>query len=139
MTKPNPKQAFGCKKVSVSALPIPVLLEVAMGMKEGDFKYGRHNFRVTKIVESEYYDATMRHILDYMEGTDIDPDSGVHHLSKAIASLMVWRDAQIFEMTIDDRPPKSPKTMVEMNKVMVKLRNKYPNPKPPITQKDLKK
>lgn len=100
----NPKQRLGRAKFSMSSLPLQVVGEVSVAMTEGARKHGRHNYRVVRITASDYFDATMRHLMAYMEGEDIDPDSGVSHLSKAIASLMVWRDAGMNQTLYDDRP-----------------------------------
>ena len=104
----NPKDAVGTAKVPRSTVSAPVMGEVGLAMLEGARKYGRHNYRVAGVRASVYYDATNRHLDDWWEGVDIDPDSGIHHLSKAIASLMVMRDSIIQGNWIDDRPPKSP-------------------------------
>lgn len=101
----NPKDAIGARKIPFSVLPTPVLAEAALGMLEGALKYGRSNYRVIGVRASVYYDATMRHLTSYWEGEDIDPVSGIHHVSKAISSLMVLRDAMIRGMCYDDRPP----------------------------------
>src|ERR1035438_3531894 len=79
----NPKDSIGIKKVALSCVSAPVLMEMALGMQEGAMKYGRHNYRVIGVRASVYYDATMRHLMAYWEGEDIDPDSGLSHLSKA--------------------------------------------------------
>ena len=92
-TKPTkPKDNVGVKKVSLSYVPASVMLETALGMQEGGFKYGRHNYRVIGVRASVYYDATMRHLMDWWEGEDLDPDSGLSHVTKAICSLVVLRD-----------------------------------------------
>ena len=104
----NPKDAISTKKPRFySGLPANVTKEVSIGMMEGAMKYGRHNYRITGVRASVYMDATMGHLLDYWEGQDIDPDSNLHHITKAIASLYVLRDAQLRNMCEDDRPPKS--------------------------------
>src|SRR5512143_1165912 len=103
----NPKDSVGVKKVSLSYVPAPVLMETAVGMQEGGFKYGRHNYRVIGVRGSVYYDATMRHLMSWWEGEDIDPDSGLSHVTKAICSLVVLRDAMMQGCFTDDRPPKS--------------------------------
>ena len=97
-------------------------------MMEGAMKYGRHNYRVAGVRASVYLDATIGHLSDYWEGQDIDPDSNLHHITKAIASLYVLRDAQLQNMCEDDRPPKSD---VEGHKAYLKvivdeLFKKYP-------------
>jgi hypothetical protein len=107
----NPKDAIGSTtKVPMHVVPVPVLMEIGLGMLEGGVKYGKYNFRGVGVRGSVYYDATMRHMMDYWEGEDFDPDSvaGLHHISKAISSLVVMRDSMIRGNYVDDRPPSSP-------------------------------
>ena len=105
----NPKDAVGIKKIPFSTMSAAVLAEVGIAMLEGARKYGRHNYRVAGVRGSVYYDACIRHLTDWWEGTDIDPDSGLSHITKAIAGLCVLRDAMIQDKFLDDRPPASPK------------------------------
>lgn len=108
MDKPsNPKDAIGIRKAPMSTVSAAVLAEVGVAMLEGAAKYGRHNYRAVGVQASVYYDATMRHLMDWWEGVDIDPDSGMHHITKAITSLVVLRDAMLQGMIADDRPPRS--------------------------------
>ncbi|MBT8169865.1 dATP/dGTP diphosphohydrolase domain-containing protein [Falsiruegeria litorea] len=104
----DPKQAVGMAKVPFQALPFAVLAELAVAHGEGALKYGRHNWRSGEVVASTYYAAALRHLFAWIEGEDIDPDSGLSHLTKAMASLGVLRDAQIQGRAIDDRPPATP-------------------------------
>jgi hypothetical protein len=104
MSEKNPKQSHGRKKASMYCVPAPVLMEVGASMLEGGIKYGPYNFRDTPLFMSDYYDSTLRHMMLWWEGEDIDPDSGIHHVSKAIGSLMVLRDAMMNGMAEDDRP-----------------------------------
>ena len=125
----NPKDRIGTKKPRFySGLPANVTKEVSIAMMEGAMKYGRHNYRIAGIRASVYVDATIGHLLDYWEGQDIDPDSNLHHITKAIASLYVLRDAQMMNMCEDDRPPKSDvegdKTRLQA--VVDELFTKYP-------------
>lgn len=104
----NPKEPIGVKKVSLSVVPIGVLMEVSVALLEGAAKYGRHNYREAGGRASIYYDATMRHLNKWWElGENIDPDSKLHHITKAISSLMVLRDVMIQDRFVDDRPPAS--------------------------------
>lgn len=100
----NPKDLIGSSKPALSCIPCPVIYEIGAGMSEGQ-KYGRHNYRVAPIRASIYYDAAMRHLMRWWEGEDMDPDSQLHHISKAMATLVVCRDAQMNGMIVDDRPP----------------------------------
>ena len=131
----NPKDRMGVLKVPLSVIPFTVLWELGLALLEGALKYGRHNYRVIGVRASVYYDAVMaRHLPCWWEGEDVDPDSGVHHVSKAIASLVVLRDAMIRGNWVDDRPPKSdPKLILEMNEQVKALLEKYPAPVEPYT------
>lgn len=125
----NPKDALGIAKVPFHAFPFEVLAEASLGMGEGGLKYGTHNYRVIGVRASTYVSAAMRHMAAWWEGQDIDPDSGLSHLTKAICSLAVVRDAMIHRQMEDDRPPLSgrdPNWMAELNAAMAKLLEKYP-------------
>lgn len=100
----NPKDAIGRDKPSVSALPMLVVQELGLAMAEGERKYGRHNYRFAPVSATVYFDAFQRHIIAWWEGQDTDPDSGLNHVTKAMACLAILRDAEINETLIDDRP-----------------------------------
>jgi len=124
----NPKDAVGIKKVPFSATPSEVIAEIGLAMMEGARKYGRHNYRVTGVRASVYYDALQRHICSWWEGQDIDPDSGLNHVTKALSTLVVLRDAMINEMLTDDRPPSlNGDWVIEFNKKAAEIIEKYPN------------
>lgn len=127
----NPKDAVGTKKVSFSVLPWRVLINVALAMMEGALKYGRHNYRAAGVRASVYFDAVVgRHLTDWWEGTDIDPDSGLHHIDKAIAGLMVMRDSMIEGNFEDDRPPLGRVNIPEANKAAAALIERYGHVQP---------
>lgn len=112
----NPKDMVGIGKAPMSTVSAPVMAEIGVAMLEGACKYGRHNYRASGVRHSVYYDATMRHLMAWWEGQDIDPDSGMSHITKAITSLVVLRDAMIQGMAEDDRPPISPDFYEELNR-----------------------
>lgn len=127
----NPKDIVGIRKVSLSVLPTPVMWEVALGMTEGALKYGRHNYRAIGVRASVYYDATQRHLTDWWEGQDLDPESGLNHITKAISSLTVLRDAMIRDMWEDDRPPATdPAFLQDLNARASLLVDKYADRSP---------
>lgn len=132
----NPKTSVGSKKFSLSVLSNAVTAEVALGMLEGARKYGRHNWRDEGAKASTYWDAACRHLIKWWEGEDIDPDSGISHLVKAIASLYVLRDAMINDNWDDDRPPKLPEGWYEdLDKTAEFIIEKYSDPKSPHRNK----
>ena len=127
----NPKDAVGINKPPSSTLPQNVMAEVGVAMLEGALKYGRHNYRVLGVRASVYYDATCRHIDSWWEGEDIDPDSKLSHITKAISSLVVIRDAMMNGKMTDDRPPKSDVAgdRARLTELVKDLLDRYPEPK----------
>ncbi|WP_316234948.1 MULTISPECIES: dATP/dGTP diphosphohydrolase domain-containing protein [unclassified Bradyrhizobium] len=128
----NPKDAFGTLKACLSWLPMEVVFEVALALAEGGFKYGGHNYLVAEPRASVYMDACDRHQFQFWnigEEDDSESKAGLHHLSKAIASLMVLRAAQIHGRWIDDRPPRAPAGFLdELNGKMRLLGEAFPKP-----------
>ena len=127
----NPKDAFGILKASLTYVSLPVLMETAIGMAEGGFKYGGHNYRAIGVRASVYVDATIRHVFQFWEGEDFDSESGakLSHITKAIASLTVLRDSMIQGNWVDDRPPPSPPGWLQnINAMMLDLAAKFPEP-----------
>lgn len=130
----NPKDSIGIKKVPMSTVSVPVIMEIGVAMLEGSLKYGRHNYRIAGVRASVYYDAFMRHVGAWWEGEDIDPASGLNHLAKAMACLTVLRDSMIQQNWVDDRPPKTPPGFVEeLNKISATLIENCDDPKPAYT------
>jgi hypothetical protein len=135
----NPKDAVGVKKVAWSVIPLTVLWELGCAMLEGARKYGRHNYRIAGVRASVYFDACVaRHLSAWWEGEDTDPDSGLNHITKAIATLVVLRDSMIQGNWVDDRPPKSPSGfLAEMNARAAAVIEKYPDAKPAYVAADM--
>ncbi len=133
----NPKDAVGSAKNPHGCISRAVLAEVGLAMMEGSRKYGRHNYRVAPVRAEVYFNACNRHLDVWWEGENIDPDSGLPHLTKAIASLFVIRDAIINGSWYDDRPPKTPVKHWEwIKKATAEVLKKLPESKPPYTESD---
>lgn len=135
----NPKDAVGTAKVPRSVLPARPIAEVGLAMLEGALKYGRHNYRVAGVRASVYYDAVGRHLDAWWEGQDIDPDSGLSHIAKAVAGLLVLRDSMLQGNWNDDRPPRASDAdtwVAEMNAKAKSLVAKYPEPRKAFVQRD---
>lgn len=105
----NPKYDAGIKKAPLHCIPMGPIYEMGLAMFEGNRKYGRHNYRAIGVRGSTYYDAAIGHIVDWWEGEDIDPDSGVHHIIKAMTCLLVMRDSMLMDNFNDDRPLRYPR------------------------------
>lgn len=132
----NPKDAVGISKVPISVIPQQVIGEVGIALMEGARKYGRHNYRSAGVRASVYFDAAWRHLAAWWEGQDIDPDSGLSHISKAIAGLVVLRDSMMSGNLTDDRPPvmQCAGWMDELNRRAAALIERFPDAKPAHTE-----
>lgn len=134
----NPKDNVGVKKVPMHVLSSFVAMEMALGMAEGDRKYGSHNYRVAGVRASVYYDAAMRHLMAWWEGEDTDPESGLNHITKTLSCLSVLRDSMHRGNWVDDRPPRMEDGWVaELNEKMVGIIEKYPDRVAPFTEKEI--
>jgi hypothetical protein len=131
----NPKDALGIKKAPLHCVPLPPLVELGLAFMEGGRKYGSHNYRAMGVKASVYFDAIMRHLFAWWEGQDVDEDSGVSHVTKAIACLFVLRDAQLNNKCDDDRPIGSGIDFAAANKAAEGILEKYPLCKEPFRRK----
>lgn len=105
-TEANPKAAFGAAKPSLALVPGAAMVEMAGVFELGAKKYGPFNWRITKVEAMTYANAAMRHIMSWIDGEDIDPESGKSHLGHGMASLGIVIDAMHTANLIDNRPPK---------------------------------
>jgi len=99
----NPKERLGRLKPDLSLIPQTALILESLAMMQGDDKYGAYNWRKTKVQARTYIAAAMRHLAAWLDGEEDAPDSGIHHLAHARASLGVVMDAQVCGMMVDDR------------------------------------
>lgn len=126
----NPKDAIGIRKAPLSTVPGNVLAEMGVAMLEGASKYGRHNYRAAGVRASVYYDAAMRHLIAWWEGEDIDPDSGMSHITKLLACMAVLRDAMHQDMWTDDRPPISKPFYGQLNQTSAEILDRHADKRP---------
>lgn len=117
MNEPNPKQAYGDKKLPLQLIPPAASAYIAMGMREGAIKYGAWNFRDTQIELMTYIGAIKRHCDAILEGEWIDTDpiigpDGVEitdlpkkpHLAGIMSSAAILADQYESGRLIDNRP-----------------------------------
>ncbi len=104
----NPKDRVGAGKPPLHLIPpaAEILESIAMGL--GARKYGEFNWRTSKVRSTVYIAATKRHLAQWLDGQDDDPESGVSHLAHARACLGVLLDAIATGNVIDDRPVAGP-------------------------------
>lgn len=135
----NPKDAVGTGKVPFSTVPAAVMAEIGLAMLEGARKYRRHNYRAIGVRASVYYDAAIRHLMGWWEGEDTDPDSGLSHITKALSTLTVLRDAMLNNKLNDDRPPAmaDQEWLKKLNEKARDIVAKYPKELEPYVQHEV--
>jgi hypothetical protein len=108
MSGADPKQIHGEKKPPLHLIPSAGNDEQAKALSCGAAKYGIRNWVLGQGVNYTVYLAAMRrHIDKIMDGEEIDPESGAHHLGHVMAGCSIVLDAQRHGKLIDDRvlPP----------------------------------
>lgn len=100
----NPKTAQGMKKLPIQYVPTKALLYLALVMEGGAIKYGPYNFRDDKITASVYFDAMMRHLLQWWNGETYDDESGQPHLAHVMACCAILIDGFEGDFINDNRP-----------------------------------
>lgn len=111
----NPKDHFGSAKLDMGNVPDTLEISAAAAFLEGALKYGRFNWRIAGVRASIYHGALKRHVKKWWNGQDRDKATRVHHLDNAIACLAIIRDAELYGMLEDDRPPcPDPDAMAEL-------------------------
>lgn len=106
----NPKDVLAAneQRVLLHLVPSPALAHVAHALMDGARKYGPYNWRKEGVSAVTYVSAAMRHIRDWLDGEEVAPDSGVHHLGHAAACLAILLDSIEVENLVDDRPAPAP-------------------------------
>ncbi len=94
-------------KPDLSLVPHCVDVAIAEALMDGEVKYGRYNYckghQVSKLLA-----AAKRHIGQFQDGEDIAADSGLSHLSHALANLaMIVHETQLGTL-VDDRYKSAP-------------------------------
>lgn len=89
-------------KYDPTMLSIELIELVSRVRMFGSKKYSRNNwkggFKYTRSLA-----AALRHIFAYLNGEDLDPESGLSHLGHAIASLEHCVYSSIHHKHLDDR------------------------------------
>jgi hypothetical protein len=100
----NPKDAAGRKKTPLGLVPWVGVVALSRVMKLGAAKYGPNNWRRSNPCATVYVEAAMRHLLAYLDGQDIDPESKESHLAHVMANMCILMDAAAVGSLNDDRP-----------------------------------
>lgn len=100
----NPKFKAGASKWPTSSIPPEAIRELGHVMALGAEKYGAFNWRKTGVDAETYFDAAHRHLLEWWDGRDKDPESLAHVCAHVMACMAIIIDAQSLDMLEDNRP-----------------------------------
>ena len=93
---------FDGGKAPLSLLDAYALEQTAQVLAFGAQKYAAHNWR-GGIASSRLTDAALRHMWAYVDGEDLDPESGLPHLAHAMCCLMFALRMARDRPDLDDR------------------------------------
>jgi hypothetical protein len=94
---------FDSNKPLLAIVPLSALKAITGVMEFGAKKYGLWNYKEPGMTQTRLLSATLRHIYQHLEGADLDDESGLPHLSHAIASLTLLIDKINNNSIADDR------------------------------------
>ena len=100
----DPKGEAGSKKAQLQLIPPVLNTETARAFASGAAKYGVWNWRSNKVEMMTYLGAMRRHIDALLDGEDLDPESGAHHLGHVAAGCAIVLDAKKAGTLVDNRP-----------------------------------
>lgn len=68
----------------------------------GANKYGENNWMYLDNAKNRYKDALFRHLFQYMQGKDLDDESGIKHLSHACWNCLALLEFELGETITDE-------------------------------------
>lgn len=89
-------------KPKISLIPKEALWGMAQALTYGANKYGQYNFKAG-ITYTRLADAAYRHLSAFMDGENIDEESGNNHLYHALASIAMLAYMDANKPDMDDR------------------------------------
>jgi hypothetical protein len=101
-------------KPPMSLLPFIALKETSHVLAFGKDKYGAHSWRHNTREWSRMTDALLRHIGDWLEGEDNDPETGRSHLAHAACCVLFLLTYVLTGIGKDDRFKNTPEEKAEL-------------------------
>lgn len=89
-------------KPRIGLVPLRAMWEIGKVMTDGAKKYSEFNWK-GGLKYSRLYDAALRHIIQFIEGEDVDPESGLHHLGHAACCITMLLEMTMDRPDLDDR------------------------------------
>jgi hypothetical protein len=93
---------FDAAKLPLHLLPIDALEAVAQVLEFGAKKYEANNWR-KGFDHTRLYSAALRHIMSSLKGEDLDPESGLDHISHAACCVLFLLEHRLKGLGRDDR------------------------------------
>lgn len=89
-------------KASLALVPESAIEGIARAMMMGADKHGLHDWR-KGFPYTERLSSALRHIFDFLEGVEADPESGLCPLDHAMTQIAMVREYVITHPECDDR------------------------------------
>jgi hypothetical protein len=93
---------FDTEKPRVDLIPSELIFGAGRALKYGADKYGEDNFR-EGIRSRRLVGSLLRHVFKWLDGEDVDQESGLDHLDHAAASLGMLMFMLANRPDLDDR------------------------------------
>lgn len=94
---------FNEGKPEVSQVDPKFIMALADLMTASSKKYGKHNYALGQQYSTPF-DSCMRHLMKFMQGENIDEESGKDHLIHAAANIMImYTSTKLDNPDLDDR------------------------------------
>ena len=92
------------KKIRVDLFPTKALIGSSRALTHGIKKYSEYNYKKGDGLDwNRPYGATLRHLIAWWDGENIDRDSGLHHLDCAGAEIAMLMDLVYSQIGKDTR------------------------------------
>lgn len=93
---------FNDGKLQWSMVDFKSLEDMVRVMEFGAKKYGRNNWK-KGLKTTEIVDSMLRHIYAYLDGEDVDPESGINHTGHIMCNAMFLSHMHLFRKDMDTR------------------------------------
>ena len=93
---------FNSNKIEFDDIPLIGIVEVAKVAAYGANKYNKNNWR-KEASTTQYLNCTLRHVIKYLYGENIDSESKCSHLGHAAWNLLALLEKIKMKKDIDDR------------------------------------
>jgi len=89
-------------KFKIGNVSLPALEQTSDAFEYGAGKYGRNNWR-KPLKQMDILNAILRHVFKYINESDNDKESGIHHLAHASSNIHILLQQIHDGVSIDDR------------------------------------